>query len=169
MQKKSLVLALGALLASAAVAYATVTFNPATGTGFVGKGDVQLAFGWNNAAAQRNARDVSFTYDVHTSYVATCTFTTGEGTRGERIHNIDHHKTVGVNAVVQYDARTHKQVDGFFLNGFGATTGESGEVPVVGAPCMGNEGHDGVWSAVEITSSGGGLYVNWNGNSVLLQ
>jgi hypothetical protein len=29
-------------------AAASVNLDPATGTGFVGKGDVQSAFGWNN-------------------------------------------------------------------------------------------------------------------------
>src|ERR671918_1859956 len=37
-----------------------VTVNPADGTGFVGKGDVQLIFGWNNKALQDNAGSVEF-------------------------------------------------------------------------------------------------------------
>ena len=44
-----------ALLFAVAIASASVTFNPATGTGFVGKGDVQLAYGWNNKQLQDNA------------------------------------------------------------------------------------------------------------------
>jgi hypothetical protein len=32
-----------------------VTFNETNGTGFVGKGDVQVAFGWNNKQLQTNA------------------------------------------------------------------------------------------------------------------
>jgi hypothetical protein len=39
-------------LATAGAAFAAITFNPDDGTGFVGKGDVQEAFGWNNHALQ---------------------------------------------------------------------------------------------------------------------
>lgn len=37
-------------------AFALVSFSSDTGTGFVGKGDVQSAFGWNNAAAPSLAK-----------------------------------------------------------------------------------------------------------------
>ena len=50
------VLAAIAALAVSTAALATVTFDPATGIGFVGKGDVQLAFGWNNATAAEQCR-----------------------------------------------------------------------------------------------------------------
>jgi hypothetical protein len=36
----------------------------------VGKGDVQLAFGWNNAQAQQNAQALSFTYNTAETYTA---------------------------------------------------------------------------------------------------
>ncbi|WP_030274548.1 hypothetical protein [Streptomyces sp. NRRL B-24484] len=51
-------LALGAAPASAAAG-----FDPATGTGFIGKGDVQTALGFNNAALQKavDAKSLSFT------------------------------------------------------------------------------------------------------------
>jgi opacity protein-like surface antigen len=53
---KKMLLAAGIALATiSTAAVAAVTFDPATGTGFVGKGDIQLAFGWNNKAAQDNA------------------------------------------------------------------------------------------------------------------
>ena len=48
-------LALGATAASA-----SVNVDPATGSGFIGKGDVQLAYGWNNATLQTNASSVGF-------------------------------------------------------------------------------------------------------------
>ena len=44
----------------AGLAYAAVTFDPTTGQGFVGKGDVQYTFDWNNAQLQANADDVGF-------------------------------------------------------------------------------------------------------------
>lgn len=53
---KTLVALAAATLAT--VAIAAVTFDPVTGTGFVGKGDVQTAFGWNNQQLQQNADGV---------------------------------------------------------------------------------------------------------------
>jgi len=46
----------------APAASAGVTFNETNGTGFVGKGDVQVAFGWNNKQLQTNATGVSFSF-----------------------------------------------------------------------------------------------------------
>jgi hypothetical protein len=48
-------LALALVVIGASVALAAVTFNPMTGEGFVGKGDVQLIYGWNNQQLQLNA------------------------------------------------------------------------------------------------------------------
>jgi hypothetical protein len=151
-----------------AAALATVTFDASTGTGFVGKGDVQLAFGWNNAQLQSRASGLSFTYAITDEYSAVCTWTTGEGTRGERVHNVSHTDSVAVDGVVTYDARTRNQVTGFILTGFGAVS-ETGEVPVVGGACPGNPGTDGVWTSVEQTGSGvGGLFVNYGTSKVLI-
>lgn len=169
MKYKLAFVAAAAVAAIATAAYATVTFDPNTGTGFVGKGDLQLAFGWNNAAAQQNIPSVTFTYASQETYTAVCTWTTGEGTNGERVHNVDHNKTVGVSGQVQYSVRQHQQIDGIYLTGFTGTLSESGTVPVVGGPCPGNPGTDGTWSSVTLTSSSGGLYANWGGQSVLLQ
>ena len=72
-------LAMGIMASSA---FAAVTFDPATGTGFVGKGDVQTAMGWNNAELQKNAENLKFTYVTETTYAVAVTWTTGEGKRG---------------------------------------------------------------------------------------
>ena len=62
LRKAALTLAGTAVVAlgSAGVASAAVTFDSDTGVGFVGKGDVQLAFGWNNTQLQKNAPGVAF-------------------------------------------------------------------------------------------------------------
>jgi hypothetical protein len=60
MRKRIMVAIAGAALAIPAMASATSTVNP-DGTGFVPKGDVQSAFGWNNAGLQANALAVTFT------------------------------------------------------------------------------------------------------------
>jgi len=171
MRKITLLLAALAVLAlSATAAFAAVSFNSTTGTGFVGKGDVQTAFGWNNTALQKNASGVSFTYNAVDTYSATCSFITGAGTRGEQTHNVDIPRHTAVTSTVAYDARTHKQIDGFNLTGFGATTTE-GTVPVVGEACVANDegvARDGTWSAVTLVSSTGGLYVNFGTTSIPL-
>jgi len=50
---------------------ATVTVNN-DGSGFVGKGDVQAAFGWNNAQFQRNAAAVTFSLANELDEVQRC-------------------------------------------------------------------------------------------------
>lgn len=151
------------------LASAAVTFDPATGTGFVGKGDVQLAFGWNNSALQANAGGVSFAYKVSTDYEGVCTWTTGEGTNGQRTHNIRHTETYGLLDTLAYDLRQRNQVTGFNLNGWDANTPPVtvGTVPTVGGACPGNEGHDGKWSSVTILgTSGDAIVATHNGVSV---
>jgi hypothetical protein len=54
------VLAAGLLALTAQAASASVTFDPLTGNGFVGKGDVQTAFGWSNATMQTNHTSITF-------------------------------------------------------------------------------------------------------------
>lgn len=158
---------------AAAPASASVTFDPATGTGFVGKGDVQLAFGWNNQTLQTNASGIAFSYNNVATYSATCTWVTGEGTRGEQTHNVDIPRETSVNAEIAFETRKNNQsmITGFNLNGFGETTTE-GTIPIVGDACVGNPdgvAHDGTWSEVTLVrSSDGGLYVNYDGASVLL-
>jgi hypothetical protein len=146
-------------------AFAAVTFNPEDGTGFVGKGDVQVAFTWNNKQLQENANGVSFSYDTIDSYSAVCTWTTGEGTPGEQTHNVSHKFSSAVLSALDADPRQvkgQKQFTGFILSGFGATS-ETGSAPVVGGPCMGNQGHGGVWTSVTPNGSTGGLWVHHNG------
>ena len=157
--------AAAALTITSSIAMATVTVT--NGVGFVGKGDVQLAFGWNNATAQRNVNAVSFHTESSAEYSAVCTFTTGEGTRGERIHNISHNRSTAVLSSIASEARKTGQWTGYNLNGFGAVTTSGDPVPVEGGACMGNEGHDGVWTSVtELGSTGTGLFVTYNGVSV---
>ena len=164
------VLGLALVLASTS-ALAEVDFDPADGTGFVGKGDVQLAFDWNDAGLQANATGVTFTYGYTTVYQAVCTFTTGEGTRGEKTHNVPHSEEMNVSSAVNVSLRKNPnfKVTGFNLTGFGEVFSESGEVPVVGGPCPGNPGHGGVWTSVQMLPGGeGGLYANYGDQKVLL-
>jgi hypothetical protein len=74
MKSKILKTTLGitACLAVAGVTYAAVILNP-DGTGFVGKGNVQTIYGWNNKALQDNAGDVMFRAFSETETVSTWT------------------------------------------------------------------------------------------------
>lgn len=162
--------AAAALFAVTAFANAGVTFDPTTGTGFVGKGDVQLAFGWNNAQLQTNAAGVGFSYQLRQDYLAVCTWTTAEGTRGEKTHEVSHTLKYNAGSTVNYDARTRSQITGFTLTGYPTGTEVSvGTAPVVGAPCPGNEGTDGAWSSVTPVGTGvDGLFVTYAGAEVRL-
>lgn len=165
MKRLKIAAAACALILSSA-AMATVTFSPATGTGFVGKGDVQLALGMNNATLQANAGSLTFSYVAIDMYTAVCTWTTGEGTKGEKTHNVEHKSTTGISATVAYDARTRNQITGFNLTGLSSATVEAGEIPVVGGACPGNAGTGGTWSSVDLTSSVTALNVNYGAASV---
>jgi len=161
--------ALGSIAAfAAAVSLAAVTFDPQTGTGFVGKGDVQTAFGWNNPQFQNNYSGVTFTFTAEEEYAAVCTFVTGEGTRGEKTHNVRHTRSIDVLGTLAYDARQRNQITGFNLTGFSSRVTEGGSVPAVGGACMGNPGHEGTWSSVEQTGGAMGLYAVHNSVSRLI-
>lgn len=129
MQLKPKVTSAGVFAAAAAAAVltarpalATVTFDPATGTGFVGKGDVQTAFDWNNQQLQSKAAGVTLAYDTTTHYSATCEWVTGAGTKGQKTHDITLSRHSGVNSTVAYDARVKTQITGVTLKGFGDST-----------------------------------------------
>ncbi|MDP2263450.1 MAG: hypothetical protein Q8K24_09870 [Hydrogenophaga sp.] len=146
------------------VAVAAVTYTPfPVSIGFVGKGDVQLITGWNNQQLQLNAPGVQFVESVTENYSAVCSWVTGEGTRGEKPHNVSHTRDTAVNASIAKELRrnsgTNEAVTGFNLTGPGSSVTTSGSVPVVNSPCMGNEGHDGTWSSVTLTSSTGQLLI----------
>lgn len=140
------------LLASPAMA--AVTFDPANGTGFVGKGDVQLALGLNNAQLQAQAAGLQFTFESSAVYAVTVEWTTGEGTKAEKTHIVEHKRTISVNDSVNYDARKVNQVTGFLLTGFGSQS-ESVTVPEVGAAWSNGDGNEATITSVELVSSTG--------------
>lgn len=159
---------LAGFVAATSAAYAAVTFDASTGTGFVGKGDVQLAFGWNNAALQKNASAVTFGYEAKDTYDAECYWetTTGKGTI--IVHDINVPKHVDVNSTVNGDPRQLKgqtQFTGYILKGFGSVT-PTGTAPLVGDACPG--GNPGTVINVTLVSSTGYLSAIYNGVTVAL-
>jgi hypothetical protein len=112
-------LALFASFGSAAIA--EVRFDAETGTGFVGKGDVQLVFGWNNRALQDNVDAVEFQAKSITETTWSCT--------NENNDNIQQRtRTTTTEGVVSSVARERNQITGFILTGYdgGATTETEG-------------------------------------------
>jgi hypothetical protein len=163
------VLGLAACLTVATIAYAAVIFDAGTGTGFVGKGDLQLPWGWNDAKLQANANTVSFDYVASASatYAADCEWFTGP-VQNRRRHEVTHTVTTvtEINSTITYETRKNSQqkVTGFVLTGAGDTTEtEEGDVPVVGSACLG-DGTAGTWISVELVegseTSSAGLYAS---------
>ena len=161
-------MALVAMLVAAGAVYAAVTFDTSTGTGFAGKGDVQLAFGWNNSALQKNASGVTFSYNSTDTYDVTIEFDSGnpDNPRSVNHHTVTQNKATNVNSSVAYDPRVKNQITGFNLRGFGATTVSGDPIPAVGDSCP--NGDNCVVTAVEKVSSSGGLYANYGTSSVLI-
>jgi hypothetical protein len=134
MKLKSL-LGTGALTGALALAALGGPAVAQVGPGFVGKGDVQTAFGWNNATLQNNADDVAFALTEIETWEQTCqsitpnppgppTFTvTGERQRSQ-----------SVSSSVTRDARLNpkRNVTGFTLTGVGETV--RGAMSVDGCP-----------------------------------
>jgi hypothetical protein len=115
-------LGVAACVAATFTAYAAVTFDSATGTGFVGKGDVQLALGLNNKKLQEKANDVEFRASsvVVTEVTWICTNTNNENTQ-ERQRTT----TTTIAGVVSSAARERNQITGFILEGYDGDTTES--------------------------------------------
>jgi len=111
----SLTLIVGALLATTGSVLATVTFDPATGTGYVDKADVQAAFGWKDQTFQANARKVSF-HVVHvTSWTWDCLIDRESVTF---VGDVQSSRAVEDEALGTAVGRTVRAVTGFDLNGF---------------------------------------------------
>jgi hypothetical protein len=166
-------------IASAATAAALVVGGAAfagayTGTplengqGFVGKGELQTPWSWNNQALQSRAKDVSFTVESESTYEYVCQWVTGEGTRGEKTHKVTQTRSSSVVDTVAYDTRVKNQITGFRLSGFSATT-PTGVVPVVGDSCLG-EGAEGTVISVSEQGSSANLLAHYPGlTSIVLQ
>jgi hypothetical protein len=159
-----------ALVLSAGSALAAVTFDPATGTGFVGKGDVQTVYSWNNAALQANHTAVKFRVNSTTveAYSWECT-----NTKNEKIQPRANVTTSTVQGLLSSTARERNQITGFNITGFNgpSTSILSSDGPAVDscpADNANNEGAQERWELTtpagdpEVISSTGGLQVSIN-------
>lgn len=156
---------MGIVAVSAAIALAmssagaAVTFDSGSGTGFVGKGDIQEAFGLNNKALQDAASTVTFSYLATAEFDVTCEWdsTTG-GPKPKTIHHvITNTKTSGIASTVDGDPRKTRgqnQFTGFNLLGHVLESSDS--APEVGDVCRNGNGADSVGYVTAVESLGGG-------------
>jgi hypothetical protein len=107
---------IGGTVAVVAMAMAAVTFDPVTAKGFVGKGDVQLTYGWNDKTFQSKAAGVTFEVNrtVSTVYTWEC-LNTNNGRTSEKDADSTT-KSKGVYTSVGRDSKG--RITGFVLNGF---------------------------------------------------
>jgi hypothetical protein len=150
------------------VKQAAVSVDAATGSGFVGKGDVQLAFGYNNAQLQAAATAINFeqrrtdVYDTVCSWEIETTVVTENNPANPASPRATHTRTkkvtiTGTTALTDtlaYEVvvsstqkkSTQKQWTGFNLTGFGASNADA--PPQVGDACEGDDDAAGTLSEV---------------------
>jgi hypothetical protein len=165
--------ALGGVLLLAAPAQAAVTFDPATGIGFAGKGDVQLAYGWSNSQLQANAAGVTFRSEQSTVKVTEMSWQC-QNDKNEKVQERQRTTTTttttsGVVTAVVRDNR-NQQITGFNLTGYSSKVTNPSST-TEGPPV--NSCPDGPWSldipagdpVIISESSGGTLSTIYNGDS----
>jgi hypothetical protein len=167
--------ALAALILATTPALATVVFDVVTGNGFVGKGDVQDAFLWNNQQLQTNAPGLEFEVINTRNWTATCIDSDGqfqtENGKFKKLQNTTYsiNSKPSSGAKVNSDPRLNPQnmVTGFTLNGYRGTHFSTGEAPpTVGSAC--SKGNIvGTWTSV-VSSGTTELTVNYSGIKRLL-
>ena len=111
-----------ALFANIAVADVIVD---SAGVGFVGKGDVQSTFGWNNHDLQANAGKVLSRYATTSETRWTCSAEPG---RSPIVVTVPRKITQSLGANIAFDAGRNRegQVTGFNLNGFDGSPATGG-------------------------------------------
>lgn len=165
---------LSIILAVVAVpVFADVTFDPSTGIGSVGKGDIQTQlFDGNDDDLQANAGDVTFSYESGGTYKVVVEWYTGPAHNRKR-HTECLEITTGVSGSVNHEVKTNPQgkITGFDLTGFGddlVVTDE--EIPEVGQQVNSSDNVPKIIISVELEDgSTGGLYAHYGDVSVLLQ
>lgn len=154
--KKVLYAAAAATAFVASAASAAVIFDETTGTGFVGKGDVQLALGLNNAGLQALGNP-TFTYESVTENSWDCVkiVVTGNGSIREIVQERNNMR--GVSGLVSSIARVKNQITGYNLSGYSSTS-HTTDGPATGS-CP-NDNSEFVEGSVQSLTIGGGLSVN---------
>lgn len=166
MKAVKMLIGVAVCLAVVGMAYAAVVVDD-EGVGFVGKGDVQSLFGWNNAELQANAGAVDFWFSTSGQWEWECEWWTGPDHNRKR-HTTDHSLVALLDTSIAFDARANKkgQITGFNLNGFDPDwTASSGTVP---GTCDASKSL--VADSLKMISEGdeGTLWVEWSGTRFAL-
>jgi hypothetical protein len=165
-RKLSLIAALAALAALTVVSIspAAVTFDQEAGTGFVGKGDVQLVFNWNNKQLQDNSSSVEFRYAEGESVSWTCVDANGAAPPNPASQT--RASTQSVAGAPNADPRQKKgqqQFTGFDLTGYDGDPVVTEEGDHTYPECTVNRAHDPELDVIE--SLGSGLEVSVGGTN----
>lgn len=138
-------------------AWAAVSFDPESGTGFVGKGDVQTALGWNNKQLQDNAGNVQFraTSEVVTEVTWECTRFDRDGNPTDQSQEREQTTTTTIQGVVSKVDRERNQITGFTLTGYSGTPTETTDTdgPAVGTCPSGWRVTEGPSEPQEVSST----------------
>jgi hypothetical protein len=150
-------------------ALGAVTFDPATGTGFVGKGDVQLVYGWNNKQLQDNADKVDFQVSAVSETTWTCSRPAPTPNDPDREIVQERSQTTTTQGIVTSVARENSKgklgpVTGFILDGYEGEPTVTSDGPNVGS-CPANPSGFTYDENAETTSLGGGLQVSTDGEN----
>jgi hypothetical protein len=144
----AIVMTLVMVLGLSATAFAAVTVD-SQGYGFIGKGDVQKALGYNNAQMQANAEKLMFAVTTETIVSWDEIWDTGANSpKGVTHHTATLSGSSTLSSAIDYDARKANQINGFIMNGFVgtpvATSTYDGIIPtsngqIIVAPASNNE------------------------------
>jgi hypothetical protein len=168
---RKLIIAVVLALTCVGSALAVVTFDSASGKGFVGKGDVQLLFGMNNKALQDVAGKVDFRVNSVSATSWTCTKVVELGNGGENTIVQERLTTVSTQGVVTTVARDNSKgkdgpVTGFNLLGYEGVPTVVSLGPAVGT-CPANPSGFVYDENASTQISGGGLEVTIDGSNWL--
>jgi hypothetical protein len=154
MKKRSAVAGFAAVAVFATAVYAA-TFDPATGFGFVGKGEVQEPWGWNNREMSQRAANVEFSYSQEVTYQQECLVTTmvanPPGPATPVVVQETQTRNGSINKSLSFEQRRNGgngNFTGFILNGFGPGS------PIPTDICTGNNATIYNGSLVTIVSQG---------------
>jgi hypothetical protein len=151
-------------LAIAGAAFAAVSLDPLTGMGWVGKGDIQLAYGWNDKTIQTRSVEVDFEVQQQVTVAVTCQI---------EKRGVVEFKTASRNRSLSDtqdgDPRVkNARFTGYFLGGYkGQETASGDPLPKDGDACKA-EGEDGVVTSVVSTINFSKLFATYGGDKRLL-
>jgi hypothetical protein len=161
--------AFAGLMAVASPAMAVVTFDAATGTGFVGKGDVQTVFNWTNKALQTHASTVDFRVNSTSETTWTCTKLVEQGNDVIREIVQQRSGTSTTQGLVTTVARENSKgkdgaVTGFYLKGYEGDAVSVTDGDALGS-CPASPSGYVFDDNLQTTTTGGGLEVTSDGSA----